>query len=475
MSERFTQSYVRSITIVVDLLLIFAGFWFAYEVRYTFQWLQPAIVSVPRSAYLGQYVLLTAILIVTFSQIGVWRRRRGEFWVDEVSRVVYATSAGIALMMAITFFFRPLAFSRLLLVWALVFIVLFIAAARLVRRFVLGVLYVRGIGVDKALIVGSGEVGRSIVRTLLARPDLGFKAIGYLDGGISNNNIGSGRIPHLGEWKELRQILRETKDIHTVFIALPSEQTDKIEEVLRLSQQYGAKARVVPDLFQLSLSRVEFDNLAGIPMFSAREVRLSPVGHTLKRLLDMLIILILALPAGLITIVTAISVKLESPGPAFFFQERIGYQGKPFKMAKFRSMVVNAEEMKDELLLLNEADGPIFKIKEDPRLTKVGRFIRRYSLDELPQLYNVFKGDMSMVGPRPPLATEVVQYQPWHMQRLEVKGGITGLWQVSGRSDLTFDEQCLLDIYYIENWSLSLDLRIMLQTIPHIISGRGAY
>jgi lipopolysaccharide/colanic/teichoic acid biosynthesis glycosyltransferase len=144
-------------------------------------------------------------------------------------------------------------------------------------------------------------------------------------------------------------------------------------------------------------------------------------------------------------------------------------------MAKFRSMVVDADDMKESLRAMNEADGPIFKIKEDPRLTRVGRMIRRFSLDELPQLYNVLVGDMSIVGPRPPLAEEVSQYQSWHHQRLEVRGGITGLWQVSGRSDLTFDEQCLLDIYYIENWSIALDLRIMLQTIPHILSGRGAY
>jgi lipopolysaccharide/colanic/teichoic acid biosynthesis glycosyltransferase len=144
-------------------------------------------------------------------------------------------------------------------------------------------------------------------------------------------------------------------------------------------------------------------------------------------------------------------------------------------MAKFRSMVLNADDQKEALKAYNEADGPIFKMRDDPRLTRVGRFIRRFSLDEVPQLYNVLVGEMSWVGPRPPLAEEVVQYQPWHMQRLAVKGGITGLWQVSGRSDLTFDEQCLLDIYYIENWSMAMDLRILLQTIPRVLFGSGAY
>ncbi|GAH11522.1 unnamed protein product, partial [marine sediment metagenome] len=206
-----------------------------------------------------------------------------------------------------------------------------------------------------------------------------------------------------------------------------------------------------------------------------RDVRISPLGQWLKRLLDLSIVFILAIPVALITVVTAAAVKLESPGPAFFIQERVGYKGRPFKMTKFRSMVVDADDQKEALRAMNEANGPIFKIRNDPRLTRVGRIIRRLSLDELPQLYNVLLGEMSLVGPRPPLAEEVNQYQSWHMQRLEVKGGITGLWQVSGRSDLTFDEQCLLDIYYIENWSIALDLRIMLQTIPYVLFGRGAY
>ncbi len=466
---------VRNLTIVSDLLLITLGFAFAYIVRYEFQWLLPVSDIVPYREYLGQQLLLTILLIITFSQNKVWQRRRGEFWVDEVSRVGYATAAGIALMMAYTFFFRPLAFSRLLLIWALLFIIVFIAAARLLRRVFLQMTYRRGIGVDRAIIVGSGEVGRSVIRTLLARPDLGYRAIGYLDDGSSSNNIGSGRIPYLGRLFELEKVLQSEGNVHTVFIALPSHQYAQIEELMRVSHQYGAQARVVPDLFQLSLNKVDFNSMAGIPMFSARDVRLSRTGQTIKRVLDLLIVTFLAIPAVLVTVITAIAVKLESPGPAFFVQERIGYKGRGFKMAKFRSMVVGADDQKEALRAMNEADGPIFKIRDDPRLTRVGRFIRRYSMDELPQLYNVLVGDMSMVGPRPPLAEEVAQYLPWHRQRLEVKGGITGLWQVSGRSDLTFDEQCLLDIYYIENWSLALDLRILLQTIPYVLTGRGAY
>lgn len=467
---------IRNLTIITDLLLMNLGFALAYLARYSFQWFLPTTFVVPYQEYLSQQLLLNLLLIVMFSQNGVWRRRRGEFWLDEVSRISFATATGIALLMAFTFFFRPLAFSRLLLVWVLVFVIVLVSLARLLRRWILVYQYRRGKGVDRALVVGSGEVGRSVIRTLLARPDLGFQAVGYLDAGTTENNIGSGRIPHLGGFTELEKILtdRDT-DVQTVFVALPNHHQEQIEESVRLCQLHGIHSRVVPDLFQLSLNRVEFSNMAGIPMLSVREVRISPVERAIKRAIDLAITLLAAVPVLIVTGLIILAIRLESPGPVLFWQERIGMKGKPFKMVKFRSMVVDAESQKEQLRQMNEASGPIFKIKNDPRLTKVGRIIRRLSLDELPQLYNVFRGEMSLVGPRPPLPEEVAAYQPWHMQRLEVKGGITGLWQVSGRSDLTFDEQCLLDIYYIENWSLSLDFRLMLQTIPYSLFGKGAY
>jgi exopolysaccharide biosynthesis polyprenyl glycosylphosphotransferase len=206
-----------------------------------------------------------------------------------------------------------------------------------------------------------------------------------------------------------------------------------------------------------------------------RDVGINRAQQAAKRLLDLTVIVVGAVPALMVMGVIALAIKLDSPGPVIYKAARVGKNGRPFQMYKFRSMVVDADRHKEALKQYNQADGPLFKIKDDPRMTRVGRFIRRSSLDELPQLYNVLLGQMSLVGPRPPLAEEVAMYKPWHKQRLSVIGGITGLWQVSGRSDLTFDELCLLDIYYIENWSLALDIRILLQTIPHSLFGRGAY
>jgi exopolysaccharide biosynthesis polyprenyl glycosylphosphotransferase len=235
------------------------------------------------------------------------------------------------------------------------------------------------------------------------------------------------------------------------------------------------RARVVPDMFQLSLTHVDFDDIGGIPLMGLREARISRGGRLVKRVLDFTLAVLGLLLSAPLWLLVALAIKLESPGPAVFTQRRVGEKGRLFEIHKFRSMRKGAEEQQAELRARNEASGPLFKIKDDPRLTRLGPFLRRYSLDEIPQLWNVVRGEMSIVGPRPGLPSEVAQYQPWHRQRLEVPPGITGLWQVSGRSDLTFDEMCLLDIYYIENWSLRLDLSIMLRTIPRVLFAQGAY
>ena len=467
-------------TIVSDILLINLAFLMAYVARYDWQWLLEVEFYEPYRDYLDQQFILTVLLVLTFRFTGVWRRRRGESWLDEAARIVTATAAGITLMMAVTFFLQPSPFSRLLLFWALVFIVLFIVAARLLRRAILALLYRRGIGVDRALVIGIGETGRSVIRTLMARPDLGFNVVGYLDDSSAADSDSSlSRISRLGDYRELGRYLKEHAPMHSVFIALPGAMHTELLNLLQVCQQHDVRAQVVPDLLQLSLNRVEFTNMAGMPLLGVRDMsafgHISGAGRFFKRLLDLAIIVILAIPTLLVMGAIALAIKLDSSGPVFYASPRVGRDGKLFLMYKFRSMIDNADEQKEALLELNEADGPLFKIKDDPRLTRVGRFLRRLSLDELPQVFNVLLGQMSLVGPRPPLPEEVAHYKPWHCQRLAVVGGMTGLWQVSGRSDLSFDELCLLDIYYIENWTLGMDLRILLQTFPHMLSGKGAY
>jgi exopolysaccharide biosynthesis polyprenyl glycosylphosphotransferase len=249
----------------------------------------------------------------------------------------------------------------------------------------------------------------------------------------------------------------------------------KIVSIVAQCEREQVRVRIVPDLFQMTLSHLDVEDLGGIPMIGVRDISISGSELFLKRAMDLVVSIAgLVILFPLLTII-AVAIKLDSPGPAIFRQLRVGKGEQVFACFKFRSMREGADEEKKHLLDQNEADGPIFKIRNDPRITKVGRILRRGSLDELPQLINVIMGHMSLVGPRPAPPAEVQRYQAWHKRRLEVAPGITGLWQVSGRSELTFDEMVLLDLYYIENWSPFLDVQILLRTVPKVLTGEGAY
>ena len=223
-------------------------------------------------------------------------------------------------------------------------------------------------------------------------------------------------------------------------------------------------------------SRVELNTIDGFdtPLLGLRRTPTSEVGLALKRVMDILVSSVMLIGAAPVMLATAAAIKLTSSGPIFFQQERSGRNGRRFTMFKFRSMVVDAEKRKKELAHLNEMSGPVFKITRDPRVTRIGQLIRKTSVDELPQLFNILRGDMSLVGPRPPLPSEVDQYQPWQRRRLSVKPGLTGLWQVSGRNNVDFEEWMAMDLRYIDDWSLWLDMKIILRTVPAVLFRAGA-
>jgi exopolysaccharide biosynthesis polyprenyl glycosylphosphotransferase len=333
---------------------------------------------------------------------------------------------------------------------------------------------VRGIDRERVLVVGNTGLGREVMESLVAQPDLGYALVGFLDDRETPINRRTVHFRRLGPISDLDVCLRGG-DIDLVILALPFWEHHRLPELVDICRYAGVEFRVVPDLYQLSFDRIDIGNLSGIPLIGLKEVSLRGWNLVVKRTMDLALTL-LALPIVLpLGVMLAIIVRLDSPGPAIFRQRRIGRDGRPFICYKFRTMVVDAEERKAELAALNEADGPLFKIRNDPRMTRVGRFLRRYSLDELPQLWNILRGDMSWVGPRPATPEEVAQYEDWHYRRLTVVPGLTGLSQVLGRSDISFDETVRLDIFYTENWTPGMDLRILLQTIPVVISGRGAY
>jgi exopolysaccharide biosynthesis polyprenyl glycosylphosphotransferase len=333
----------------------------------------------------------------------------------------------------------------------------------------------RGIGVRRVVIVGAGEVARAVMRAVVANPEAGFEVIGFFDDNPLKGNTDIGRFKAMGNIADNLMALLEHETVDEVIITLPWQYHRKIMSIMVQCERKNIRTRIVPDLFQITLNRMQIEEIAGVPMISIKEVGISGLNQFIKRSIDIVFATLGLVSFAPLMGLIALIVKLESPGPVLFPQERVGKNGRCFTLYKFRSMVEDAEALKETLADLNEADGPLFKIKEDPRRTWLGKWLRKWSLDELPQLYNILRGDMSMVGPRPPIPTEVAQYKEWHKRRLDVSPGLTGLWQVSGRSGLTFDEMALLDIYYIENWSLGLDAKILLQTVPRVIFGYGAY
>ncbi|HHN93753.1 MAG TPA: undecaprenyl-phosphate glucose phosphotransferase [Anaerolineae bacterium] len=460
--------------IISDVLLINASMILAYWVRFDLQWFRDISYHHPLSAYLPFSALFTVLMLVAFRMDHVYQRWRGRSWLDQVYRIINATAKSVVVIMAVTFILRPLQYSRLLIFEAGVIAIILLALSRAVQNWVLTYLHAHGIGVSRVVIVGAGEVGRTVMRTIVALPGLGYQVIGFVDDNPQKGETDIGPFKALGPLRNLSTIIEEG-DVDEVIITLPWMYHRKIMSIVRECERQDVSAKIVPDLFQMSLSQVDIDDLGGVPLIGIRERGIGRWALLVKRGVDIAGAVVgLTVGAPLMALI-ALAIKLESPGPVLFRQTRVGAGGHLFEMYKFRSMRGGAEAELEKLRELNEADGPLFKIHNDPRLTRVGRLLRRTSLDELPQLWNVLRGEMSLVGPRPPIPAEVDLYQRWHKRRLEVRPGMTGLWQVSGRSLLSFDEMVLLDIYYIENWSLWLDFKIMLRTIPQMLFGNGAY
>jgi exopolysaccharide biosynthesis polyprenyl glycosylphosphotransferase len=459
---------------LIDVVLINAGFIVGYLMRYDWQWFRETGFDARLDDYVPIQIAFTLAFLAMFQWDGVYAHHRSASWLDQMYLITNSSAKAMVMILALIFIYRPAVYSRLMVVEAGLAVVVFTGVARWLAGWVEALLRRRGIGVSSVLIIGAGELGRAVMRTLVARPELGYRCIGFVDDDPQRGNTNIGRFPALGALDCLPGILRNNK-VDEVVITLPWSAQPKINQVVDLCHHRGIRARVVPSLLQINLGYINVDDFGGIPMLSMREDHLSPDDHLIKRVMDIIIAtLILIVTAPLIGVVM-LAVCIESPGSPVFTQIRVGKYGKPFKLYKLRSMRVGADGEKPSLMDQNEADGPLFKMKHDPRRTYVGRIIRRLSIDELLQFYNVLHGDMSIIGPRPNLPEEVAQYNDWHRARMRVRPGISGLSQISGRSELTFDETCLLDIYYIENWSPSLDLKIFLKTIPYLLAARGAY
>jgi exopolysaccharide biosynthesis polyprenyl glycosylphosphotransferase len=454
--------------ILLDMISLDTGFLLAYRYRF---FLDP--IPVPGSeapsfaAYVAAIPVLDAIWIAGFFLAGVYRPIRGRSYIDKMFAVIGGATLATLLVFAALYLYHGFPYSRLVLLYTLVAAVALIAVVRTVLRQITLTLRRRGRGMRSALVVGTGTGSELLIQRLSMWPNYGLRVVGIADDRLPPG-ARFANCEVLGTSAQLPQLIR-AHAVEEVFVALPDASHDEVLRLIKVCDQEGVDFRLVPDLLEIITTRVMSDVIDGIPLIGLRQNRLAGANLAIKRSFDLLLgstfLLLGAIPLALI----ALAIRLDSPGPALYRQERVGLRGRTFAAYKFRSMIPDAER----------ETGPVFTAPQDPRTTWVGRMIRRFSLDELPQLFNVLKGEMSLVGPRPERPFFVSQFEeevPRYIERRQVRPGLTGWAQVNDlRQNTSIRDRTIYDIYYIENWSIAFDLKILLLTLWRIFRHRHAY
>jgi exopolysaccharide biosynthesis polyprenyl glycosylphosphotransferase len=478
---------------LLDLTLVAAAFLAAYGVRDSIlPFIAPA--SFPTRLYaLSEYWPLLPLALVIWGVLlllsGRYRSHRTVPILDEawaIIRVCFIGSAVFTLLLyAARIDERLLGDDRISRLWILLFAIfscVFLLTEQLGVRITSRWVRMRGFNYRTVLIVGTGPTALSIAESIQGHRYWGFRILGFVANGSNGNGSNGNGIaagfprswPILGEVDDLPRIV-ESNVVDDVIFAVHRRDLDRLEDLFLSLQEQGIRTRLALDLFPHTRAQVQLEDLDGMPLLSFATAPTSHIQLLVKRVLDVAaasFLLFLGLP---VVLAIATAIKLTSRGGSVLFrQTRCGLNGRSFTLYKFRTMVEDAEERRRELLHLNEMSGPVFKLKADPRVTSLGRILRRFSLDELPQLWNVLRGEMSLVGPRPPIPEEVAKYERWQRRRLAMKPGMTGLWQVSGRNELDFHRWMELDLEYIDSWTPLLDLKILMKTIPAVLTGRGA-
>ncbi|MBZ5495127.1 MAG: sugar transferase [Acidobacteriia bacterium] len=322
------------------------------------------------------------------------------------------------------------------------------------------------------LIIGSGDKASEMGRLVSRYSDWGLKILGYIERD-RGDHVSPG-VEVLGTIADIPQIVEENVVDEIIFVGSKPSDLESLDEILAICREQGIRTRVAVDLFPAKVSNVSMEFLENVPLLTFSTTPDHAASLFVKRVIDIVLSAVLLAVLSPLMLVVGALIKLTSRGPVIYRQIRCGLYGRRFMLYKFRSMKEGAEDVLWEIKHLNEMDGPVFKMRNDPRVTPLGRLLRKSSVDELPQFWNVLKGDMSLVGPRAPLPDEVREYSRWQRRRLSVKPGITCLWQVSGRNEIDFHEWMKLDLHYIDNWSLLLDLKILLRTFPVVLLGKGA-
>jgi exopolysaccharide biosynthesis polyprenyl glycosylphosphotransferase len=487
---------IKTALVVTDSVIAAVSFGSAFYLREGGQIFRQTGSEISWSAGFAPYgalvlfVLAIRVLMLRYYDL---YRLRGEFsFFDDAIRVFKSTAIGSLLIVAAAFLYRGgfnyRAFSYARSVFVLDFLIALVSfySIRLLVRSAQTFFRLRGINLIPTLVVGRGPEAAFCIKEMRERPSLGYRVIGAVDSGAFNSPVHETYegVPVVSDLAGLPEAIRES-GANEVIIADSHVDGDALFDVMmRCGRRRGVEFRIAPSLFNCLPSKTEADQIGALPMIRLFREPLSDFARGTKRISD---IIIASLTLALLSpfwLMIALLIKFDSKGPVFYAQERVGMDGRIFVVYKFRTMRVDADseihrEYQRKFIAghaeanVGDAKKPAYKLRDDPRITRVGRVLRRLSLDEVPQLFNVLRGDMSVVGPRPPIPYEVEAYELRHRKRLDMKPGLTGLWQVSGRNRLPFEEMVKLDLFYIENWSLLFDLKIILRTVLVMLRGDG--
>jgi len=471
MRSRFQSFLILCIYAAIDVACIIVAF-------YLVLFLRPQTVSFSVSfhslfseenPFRSLFMVWTLLIVFFHYTHGLYHTRREQLETKEIWEVFKAVSISTLIVIVLAFLMKIQGFPRSVMVLNAVVITVFCSIWRWLKKILVNYLVSNGYNNFNTLIIGAGETGVLLAGEINKQPALGLRIKGFLDDHHAGN---CGKWPVFGKLDSLQEIIHR-EYIQKVFITVYPDRQSFIK-ILEIAREEGLAVRVVPQGYEYMANDFIKFNIGIIPILEYSDIG---VNHRqkLKRVFDLVLSFMLIILLAPFIAVLAVLIKLDSPGPVFYQSRRYGRHGRKFNMFKFRSMVINAEDLLAQLKDKNEVDGPIFKIKKDPRTTRMGAFLRRYSLDELPQVMNVFKGDMSLVGPRPFPIDQLEKEDLRQLRRLGIRPGITGLWQIRGRSDVSFYKLLRWDIWYIKNWSFWLDLYILLQTLPVVIKGKGAY
>jgi exopolysaccharide biosynthesis polyprenyl glycosylphosphotransferase len=425
------------------------------------------------------YVLFSGFVLMwhlIFSGFGLYHSHRFSSIKAEIRDLLKAIALGTLIILVSAWIFTIEIVTPIFLLVFLTGTSIATIVSRLVLRRVLKWTRLHGRNLRYMLVVGTNERARKFVRKIESRPELGYCFVGFVD----DLWKGNGDLQQY-DWKlvsnltDFNSYVRENI-VDEVVIALPMKSLyQEASRIFTICEEQGIIVRNLSDIFNTRLARSRSEYFEGEPLISHYTGAMSGWQVAIKRVIDVVVAIILLLVLSPLFLLTALLIKLYSPGPVFFIQERVGLNKRRFNLLKFRTMVDKAEQLLTELERFNEVSGPVFKIGSDPRVTKIGKILRKTSIDELPQLINVLKGDMSLVGPRPLPVRDYNGFgRDWHRRRISVRPGITCLWQVNGRSTVPFEKWMLLDMQYIDTWSLWLDFKILVKTIPAVLRASGA-